>query len=355
MFQDSLFIQFPHSTRAQAFEQSHLLVKGLNKLYPSPIKIKFEKIYMQSVLASKKRYVGLSYETVDQEQGKFDAKGIETVRRDTCAIVAKTLQHSLKVLFQTRDVTRVRHYIQAECSKILQNRVNLLDFVFAKEYRGKNRYHPSAPVPALRIAIERARTNPLAEPNQGERVPYLIGVNNESPNANLIDCVWTLDKVLRNKSQFQLNAMYYIRKQILPALDRCLALIGVNVFKWIDEASLNNNNQSEISSINVFDENLAFQHLHKRCVRCLKWTNVPLCNDCSTADDLAEIIISAEAKANKLERQHAQLQRLCSSCSDRVDGWFQCSTTDCPVRFRIHKITQLMRIAQETRNFLNNR
>ena len=64
--------------------------------------------------------------------------------------------------------------------------------------------------------MERAKTNPLAEPNQGERVPYLIGFNSEYPNANLIDCVWTLDNVLKLKSQFKLHSMYYIKKQILP-------------------------------------------------------------------------------------------------------------------------------------------
>lgn len=40
-------------------------------------------------LLTKKRYVGLSYESVDQVQGHFDAKGIETVRRDACLFVSK--------------------------------------------------------------------------------------------------------------------------------------------------------------------------------------------------------------------------------------------------------------------------
>ena len=344
-----MFIQFPHSTRAQAFEQSHLLVKALNQLYPSPIKIKFEKIYMQSVLASKKRYVGLSYETLDQKQGKFDAKGIETVRRDTCTIVSKILQQSLKLLFQSKDVTRVRLYVQGECEKILTDRWNLLDFIFAKEYRGKSNYHPSAPVPALRIAMQRARTNPLAEPNQGERVPYVIGLNPETPNANLIDCVWTLDNVLKFKSQFKLNSMYYIRKQILPALDRCFALIGVNVFKWIDDLS------NEMNSHDKQQGNLAEGNLQrKRCVLCSQLSNTPICTECREEEDLAETMIICETKANRLERQHASLQRMCLACSDRADGWFHCSTTDCPIRFQVNKITQSMQLAQETRMFISN-
>ena len=307
---------------------------------------------MQSVLASKKRYVGMAYETVDQQEGNFDAKGIETVRRDTCLIVAKILQHSLKILFQSKDITRVRRYVQFEFEKILTNRFNLLDFIFAKEYRGKTKYHPSAPVPALRIAIQRARTNPLAEPNQGERVPYLIGFNSEVSNANLIDCVWTLDNVLKHKSQFKLNAMYYINKQILPALDRCLALIGVNVFKWIDHLSIEMNSNDKQQG-NITNENCNRNNFRRRCVLCSQLSNNPLCNECRE-EDLSETIIICENRANKLERQHSNLQRLCLTCSDRIDGWFQCSTIDCPIKFRSHKITHLMQNAQETRSFVNN-
>jgi len=308
---------------------------------------------MQSVLASKKRYVGISYETVDQKHGKFDAKGIETVRRDTCLIVSKILQHSLKLLFQTKDITRVRRYVESECEKILTNHFNLPDFIFAKEYRGKTKYHPSAPVPALRIAMQRAQNNPLAEPNQGERVPYLIGLNFENPNANLIDCVWTLDNVFQLKSQFKLNSMYYIKKQILPALDRCLALIGVNVFKWIEDLSIENNSNDKQQG-QISEDNFPRNNLRKRCIICSQLTNTPLCNECREEDDLSQTMIICENKANKFEQQHANLQRLCLACTDRMDGWFQCSTNDCPIRFRLHKVTQLMQSAQETRMFVYN-
>ena len=41
------------------------------------------------MLQTKKRYVGYMYETLDQKEPVFDAKGIETVRRDGCPAVAK--------------------------------------------------------------------------------------------------------------------------------------------------------------------------------------------------------------------------------------------------------------------------
>ena len=46
-------------------------------------------MYKPCVLQSKKRYVGYKYESADQATPEFEAKGIETVRRDSCPAVAK--------------------------------------------------------------------------------------------------------------------------------------------------------------------------------------------------------------------------------------------------------------------------
>ena len=64
------------------------------------------QVYHPCVLQTKKRYVGMMYESPNQAVGAFDAKGIETVRRDTCPAVAKMLERCLRVLFATRDVSQ---------------------------------------------------------------------------------------------------------------------------------------------------------------------------------------------------------------------------------------------------------
>ena len=49
------------------------------------------QVYLPCILQTKKRYVGFMYETPDQKEPVFDAKGIETVRRDSCAAVSKVM------------------------------------------------------------------------------------------------------------------------------------------------------------------------------------------------------------------------------------------------------------------------
>ena len=56
------------------------------------------QVYLPCVLQTKKRYVGFMYDSRDQTEPTYDAKGIETVRRDTCAAVSK-VSLILTVLF----------------------------------------------------------------------------------------------------------------------------------------------------------------------------------------------------------------------------------------------------------------
>jgi len=65
------------------------------------------QVYQPCVLASKKRYVGFMYESPGQADPIFDAKGIETVRRDSCPVVAKMLERTIRMLFSTHDLSQV--------------------------------------------------------------------------------------------------------------------------------------------------------------------------------------------------------------------------------------------------------
>ncbi len=65
------------------------------------------QVYHPCVLLAKKRYVGFMYESPKQTAPTFDAKGIETVRRDTCGAVAKMMERTLRILFTSKDLSQV--------------------------------------------------------------------------------------------------------------------------------------------------------------------------------------------------------------------------------------------------------
>lgn len=79
---DSLFVALPGRSKEQAFVIGNDIADSVTAINPKPVRLKFEKVYMGSVLMAKKRYVGFKYEHPDDKEPVFDAKGIETIRRD---------------------------------------------------------------------------------------------------------------------------------------------------------------------------------------------------------------------------------------------------------------------------------
>lgn len=72
--------------------------------------------------------------------------------------------------------------------------------------------------------------DPRAEPRQGERVPYVVVCG--EPGARLVDMVSDPHTLLESSGRLRLHALYYITKQINPAVNRVLSLVGVDVGLW---------------------------------------------------------------------------------------------------------------------------
>jgi DNA polymerase zeta len=146
---DSLFIHLKGRTKDQAFTIGEEIAAAITAANPRPMKLKFEKVYHPCVLLAKKRYVGFKYEYRSQTEPDFDAKGIETVRRDGTPAEQKIEEKALKLLFRTADLSQVKRYFQEQCAKIMEGRISIQDFLFAKEvklgtYSDRGRYETHA-------------------------------------------------------------------------------------------------------------------------------------------------------------------------------------------------------------------
>lgn len=90
----SLFVLLPGRSLSEAFKIGREMADLVTSESPMPVALKFEKVYFPSILMSKKRYCGYKYET-EGLPPVFDAKGIETVRRDGCMLASKILEKSI--------------------------------------------------------------------------------------------------------------------------------------------------------------------------------------------------------------------------------------------------------------------
>merc|ERR1719240_2038876 len=87
---DSVMVKFGTDSIEKAMEFGKEDADMVSKPFIRPIKLEFEKVYCPYLLMNKKRYAGL-YWTRPETYDKLDTKGIETVRRDNCALVRQVV------------------------------------------------------------------------------------------------------------------------------------------------------------------------------------------------------------------------------------------------------------------------
>uniref|UniRef100_A0A8D1LRW5 DNA polymerase zeta catalytic subunit n=1 Tax=Sus scrofa TaxID=9823 RepID=A0A8D1LRW5_PIG len=344
---DSMFVLLKGATKEQSFKIGQEIAEAVTATNPKPVKLKFEKVYLPCVLQTKKRYVGYMYETLDQKDPVFDAKGIETVRRDSCPAVSKILERSLKLLFETRDISLIKQYVQRQCLKLLEGKASIQDFIFAKEYRGSASYKPGACVPALELTRKMLTHDRRSEPRVGERVPYVIIYG--TPGVPLIQLVRRPVEVMQDPT-LRLNATYYITKQILPPLARIFSLIGIDVFNWYHElprkatSSSRSEHEGRKGTISQY-----FTTLH--CPVCDDLTQHGICTKCRSQPQHVAVILNQEIR--ELERQQEQLVKICRNCTGCFDRHIPCVSLNCPVLYKLSRVNRELSKAPYLRQLLD--
>lgn len=353
---DSLFIYLKGRTKDQAFDIGNEISKAITDMNPRPIKLKFEKVYYPCVLLAKKRYVGFKYESRDQVKPDFDAKGIETVRRDGTPAEQKIEEKALKLLFETADLSQIKEYFQTQCDKIMRGQVSVQDFCFAREVKLGSYSDKGPPPPGALISTRKMLEDARAEPQYGERVPYVV--ISGAPGARLIDrCVAPED--LLNNDHCTLDAEYYITKNLIPPLERIFNLVGANVRQWYDEMpKVQRIRRITDGAANGAKKKFTLESYLRSasCVVCgtkIKISSgpaaaaaanenaMPLCSRCKR--DVPGSMLKLQTRLNLEEKKYMEVVKVCQSCAalsplDEVP----CDSKDCPVMYsRLKQFSKL--------------
>lgn len=326
---DSIFVLLQGRSREDAFKIGNEMADIVTKDNPIPIKLKFEKVYLPCILQTKKRYCGYMYENIEQKKPKYEAKGIETVRRDGCPAVSKILEKSLCILFETKDIAAVKCYIEKQFKKIFKGNVNIQDFLFAKEYRGRNGYRPGACVPALELAKQWTTVDRRAEPRVKERVPYLIVAG--SKGLPLIKLVRSPRHFISDKAA-RINAEYYITRAIIPPLQRCFSLLNVDINKWYSELPRKYNfHFPDITSTTINRRQTLSQYFFSQnCILCSKLSQHGFCEQCQQNPQY--LIVQLNHLLSKWTKKQDDLEMICRSCCGR-NFELKCNSLNCQIYY----------------------
>jgi len=251
---DSLFVKLPGRSVSEAFQFGDELCNAVTASNPPPIQLKLEKVYHGSIMQTKKKYCGMKFESKNQRKPTFEAKGIETVRRDQCSLTQKVLKNALVTLFQN-GVDAVKSYLHRQWALIISDELPVSDFVLTGRVRSRYRGGRPGPVQAT-LARRLAEADPGRVVRHKERLAYVI-VATPGVSFTLRQCVLTPTELLerwdavgrtRKNSvilcavltrinclpQYTLNTAYYIKKHVNAALQRCLGLAPhkIDVESW---------------------------------------------------------------------------------------------------------------------------
>merc|ERR1719331_814672 len=124
-------VKFGCQTVAEAMSFGKEAANMVSETFLRPIKLEFEKVYCPYLLMNKKRYAGL-YWTNPVKYDKLDTKGIETVRRDNCAMVRIVVETVLDKILIEKSIEGATQYVQNIIGDLLQNKVDLSLLVISK-------------------------------------------------------------------------------------------------------------------------------------------------------------------------------------------------------------------------------
>ncbi|KAJ7706169.1 hypothetical protein B0H17DRAFT_1035991 [Mycena rosella] len=327
---DSVFVHMEGKTKDQAFRIGHEIANFITASNPAPVKLKFEKVYLPCVLLAKKRYVGFKYENPDDLEPVFDAKGIETVRRDGCGAQRKMTETSLKILFRTQDLSEIKEYCYRSWQKLAENKAPIQDFIFAKEVK-LGTYSDKGPPPPGAVVAARQAILENIEPQYSERVPYVICRG--APKSRLVDRGKDPLEVLRSR-HLQLDAEYYISRVLVPPLDRILSLAGADVRRWYLDMPKGKSLDVEVVSPSKLQKqlddnfNIDGHFLNPSCLVCGGSSREDICDECYL--DQPSAMSTMLSKIQMGERRLLDIHRTCATCTQTpLAEPVKCESLDC--------------------------
>ncbi|KAH9578368.1 C4-type zinc-finger of DNA polymerase delta [Trypanosoma melophagium] len=303
-----------------------------------PIKLEFEKVYFPYLLMNKKRYAGLLW-TNTEKYDKLDAKGIETVRRDSCPLVASIVSGVLNRILIQRSVESAVEFVKGTIRDLLLNRLDISNLVITKSFtKAEDEYAGGQAHIAL---VERMRKrDPASAPNIGDRVAYVIirAAKGAKAYERSEDPIYVLD------NNIPIDTQYYLEHQLAPPILR--------VFEGVldDPSVLIKGEHTRHIAVSAPSKNagglMSFVKFQLQCISCRAVIKSgALCENCSHKEP--GIYGKIVAKRNHYEAIYSQVWTQCQQCQGSLNQEVICTSKDCPVFYLRKKVQKDVREQQE--------
>ena len=186
---------------------------------PPPMKLAYEKTLMSFILLSKKRYVGMLYET-NPNKGKLKFMGLSLKRRDACDYLKDVYGGVLTILMKDpNNIHLATEFLEKSLDDLIKGNVSMDKLAITKSLKSdyKNPKQIAHNVLAERIG-EREAGN---KPKPGDRVKYVYFVN-ANKKALQGERIETPNYIISKK--LQIDYTHYITNQLMKPLQQLFGL-----------------------------------------------------------------------------------------------------------------------------------
>ena len=198
-----------------AQEAGHLASKFLK----GPHDLEYEKTFMPFCLLSKKRYVGMLYET-DPNKCKRKEMGIVLKRRDNAPIVKDIYGGIIDILMKEKDIQKAIEFLRSCLQNIVDEKYPMDKLIITKSLRSgyKNPQSIAHKVLADRITAR----DPGNKPGPGDRIPFVY-IHTTNKKALQGEKIETPSYIRENN--LKVDYSFYITNQIMKPVRQVFALV----------------------------------------------------------------------------------------------------------------------------------
>jgi DNA polymerase elongation subunit (family B) len=184
-----------------------------------PHDLEYEKTFMPFCLLSKKRYVGMLYET-DANKCKRKEMGIVLKRRDNAPIVKDIYGGIIDILMKQQDIQKAMDFLRGCLQNIVDEKYPMEKLVITKSLRSgyKNPMQIAHKVLADRITSR----DPGNKPSSGDRIPFVY-IHNTCKTALQGEKIETPTYIVENN--LKIDYSFYITNQIMKPVQQVFALV----------------------------------------------------------------------------------------------------------------------------------
>ncbi|XP_077358619.1 DNA polymerase delta catalytic subunit isoform X1 [Festucalex cinctus] len=329
---DSVMVKLGVSTVQEAMNIGREAAEWVSSHFVAPIKLEFEKVYFPYLLINKKRYAGLYFSSNADVHDKMDCKGIETVRRDNCPLVANLINTCLQKILIDRDPQGAVTHAKEVISDLLCNRIDISQLVITKEltrtaqeYAGKQAH--------VELAERMKKRDAGSAPNLGDRVPYVIvkAAKGAAAYMKSEDPIYVLE------NNIPIDTQHYLDQQLSKPLLRIFEpILGESKAESVllkgDHTRCKTVLTSKVGGL------MAFAQKRSTCIGCkavLK-TDTAVCDFCKKKE--SELYQKEIFHLNTLEERFSRLWTQCQRCQGSLHEDVLCTSRDCPIFYMRKKV-----------------